>query len=313
MSGAKRYMPLRDRTRGRWFGILAALGVDLQYLTGKHGPCPFCGGKDRWPFTDHNHDGMWICNQCGSGSGTDLVMRFFGLAFRDAARRIEDVIGAEPPLPTKPKRDEKRIRCELNRMWGEAFPVRRGDPVDRWLRYRNVGFDLYPQSLRTVERLPYYDGPKITRWPAMLALVSAPDGSPASIHRTYLTKQGFKAPVPQPRKLYSSISNGSAVRLTPPSAALGIAEGIETALSAARLFGIPTWSVLCAHGIETFEPPPEVTALVIFGDNDANGVGQKAAYKLAVRLSERMKIDVKTPEQSGTDWNDELISRGDAA
>jgi putative DNA primase/helicase len=308
MSGAIRYTPLRDRARGRWPGILIGIGIDPRYLTGKHGPCPFCGGKDRWRFTDFNSDGLWICNQCGSGSGTDLVMRFLGLPFRDAAHRIEEVIGAEPTALPKPKRDEKRIRAQLERLWSEAWAVRRGDPVDQWLRYRGVGLDLYPQTLRSADWLPYYDGPKITRWPAMLALVSAPDGRPASIHRTYLTKQGFKAPVPKPRKLYSSIAPGSAIRLTPPRATLGIAEGIETALSTARLFGIPTWSVICAHGIETFEPPPQITSLIIFGDNDANGVGQKAAHALAARLADRIRVDVLIPDQPDTDWNDELVA-----
>src|ERR1019366_9474664 len=53
--------PLRERTRGRWRGILAAQGIDPRYLTGKNGPCPLCpGGKDRWRFTDLNGDGYWI-------------------------------------------------------------------------------------------------------------------------------------------------------------------------------------------------------------------------------------------------------------
>ena len=32
---------------GRWEGILLALGVDPVFLKKTHGPCPFCGGKDR--------------------------------------------------------------------------------------------------------------------------------------------------------------------------------------------------------------------------------------------------------------------------
>jgi putative DNA primase/helicase len=303
-----RYTPLRERARGRWRGILSALGVDPRYLTGKHGSCPFCGGKDRWRFTDYNNDGVWICNQCGIGSGTDLVMRFLELPFREAARRIEAVIGAEPP-PQRDQRDEKRIRASLNAMLSEARPVRRGDPTDCWLRYRGLDLNLYPQTLRTTERLRYYEGVKVSRWPAMLGLVSAPDGSLASIHRTYLTKQGFKAPVPQPRKLYSSVPTGSAVRLSPPRPTLGVAEGVETALSAARLFGIPTWSALCAHGIETFEPPPGITSLIIFGDNDTNGTGQTAAHALAARLADRIRVEVRLPGRAGSDWNDVLIAQ----
>jgi putative DNA primase/helicase len=309
MSNARHYTPLRHRARGRWPGILTALGVDPSYLTGKHGPCPFCGGTDRWRFTDHNEDGVWICNQCGSGSGTDLLMRFTGLPFKEVAQRIEAVIGNVIPVST-PKRDDKRTRERLHRLWLTSRPVRRGDPVDRWLRYRGVGFDLYPQSLRSSDRVPYYEDQNATFWPGMLALVCGPDGKLASIHRTYLTAQGFKAPVPKPRKLFSSVPKGSAIRLGPPQTIMGLAEGIETALAASRLFGIPTWAAICAHGIETFEPPPEVTSLLIFGDNDANGTGQKAAYTLAARLADRIKVDIRIPDQPDTDWNDELIAQG---
>jgi putative DNA primase/helicase len=304
-------IPIRDRTRGLWRLILPSFGITSRYLTGKNGPCPMCGGKDRWRFLDTNGDGTWICNNCGGDSGTVLLMKYLGMPFRDLAPQIEALIGIEQPRPVLPKRDDRRIRASLNAMWSEATPIRRGDPVDQWLRYRRVGLDVYPGSLRLAERLPYYDKPRISRWPAMLGLVSGPDGSPASIHRTYLTKQGFKAPVDSPRKLYSSIPKGSAIRLTLPAAILGIAEGIETALSTSKMFGVPTWSVLCAHGIETFEPPPQVSHLIIFADNDASGVGQKAAHTLAAQLADRIRVDVRIPEQPNTDWNDELI-RGTA-
>ena len=42
---------------GRWHGILTALGVPQEFLTGKHGPCPICGGKDRFRFDNKNGRG----------------------------------------------------------------------------------------------------------------------------------------------------------------------------------------------------------------------------------------------------------------
>ena len=44
--------PLADRARGRWAAILPQLGVSPSALTGKHGPCPLCGGRDRFRFDD---------------------------------------------------------------------------------------------------------------------------------------------------------------------------------------------------------------------------------------------------------------------
>ena len=40
----------KERAVGRWKSILPAFGVTPQQLTGKHGPCPLCGGKDRFRF-----------------------------------------------------------------------------------------------------------------------------------------------------------------------------------------------------------------------------------------------------------------------
>jgi Toprim domain-containing protein len=54
----------------------------------------------------------------------------------------------------------------------------------------------------------------------------------------------------------------SAVRLFPiPSDGhLGVAEGIETALSAAAIFGIPTWAALSDDGVARWQWPAEVSA-----------------------------------------------------
>jgi phage/plasmid primase-like uncharacterized protein len=112
--------------------------------------------------------------------------------------------------------------------------------------------------------------------------------------------------VEKPRKIVSKHGNGPHVRLTPVAAMLGIAEGIETALAASRLFGIPTWSVLSTYGVETFEPPAEVNHLIIYADHDLNGAGQKAAYALAARLAGTITVEVKIPDKPGTDWNDVL-------
>ena len=40
-----------DRARGRWREILPRLGLEPQFLVKKHGPCPLCGGKDRFRTT----------------------------------------------------------------------------------------------------------------------------------------------------------------------------------------------------------------------------------------------------------------------
>ena len=87
---------VKAAARGRWPEILTALGLDPKYLNPKkHQPCPNCGGKDRFRFTDHKQGGGFICNGCASdgGSGFDLLMLVSGYDFKEAVRAVAGVLG----------------------------------------------------------------------------------------------------------------------------------------------------------------------------------------------------------------------------
>jgi putative DNA primase/helicase len=137
-------------------------------------------------------------------------------------------------------------------------------------------------------------------------MVTGSDGAPSILHRTYLTADGRKASVISPRRLMpGTVAKGAAIRLVPAGEALGIAEGIETALSAAALFGVPCWAAVNAGMLAAWQPPPEVQRIIIFGDNDLNHAGQAAAYALAKRLGSHQRVvEVQFPDEVGADWND---------
>ncbi len=139
----------------------------------------------------------------------------------------------------------------------------------------------------------------------MIAMVTGPDGKPSILHRTYLTEDGRKAPVVEPRRLMpGTIAKGAAIRLAPAGEVLGIAEGIETALSASALFGVPCWAAVSAGMLAAWQPPSEAKRIIIFGDNDPNYAGQAAAYALAKRLGmDGRVVKVQIPAEVGTDWN----------
>ncbi|MGE8126032.1 DUF7146 domain-containing protein [Methylobacterium sp. NPDC080182] len=301
--------PLAERARGHWAALLPDLGVDRRYLTAKQGPCPICGGKTRFRFDDKEGRGTWICNHCGAGDGADLAMKVTGISFRDLAERLDPIIGEAPPATVKAGRTREDCRDSLNRLWRSASPVRPGDPVARYLRNR-VGLTSVPTCLRTVDHLRYQDD-EPSFHPAMIAMVTNPDGYPTTIHRTYLSQDGRKADVASPRRLMpGTIAPGSAVRLFDAGSTLGIAEGIETALAAAALFAIPVWAAVNASQLAKWVPPPEATEIVVFGDADAAFVGQAAAYALAHRLARKDRtVTVKLPDRVGTDWNDVLLEQ----
>jgi len=307
----------KDRARGQWRNILQAFGIDEKFLRGRNCPCPICGGRDRFRYIDRrgqDRDGMWVCNQCTPRPrpAVDLVIAFTGKPFREAIRMVDEIIGkdyvpAPAPSPT-PRDDTVRPAAYAEKVWRRGVPVRRGDVVDQYLRHRGVGMDIWPPCLRT-SALDWHrdeDTGVVTRHPAMFALICNPAGKPVAVHRTFLAPNGVgKANVAPPRKVAGRYGRGPTIRLMPAAAVMGIAEGIETALSAARMFKIPTWSVICAHGIETFEPPPGCEQLVIFADNDAHGRGQQAAEMLEARLRDRMRVRIRLPHLK--DWNDVIM------
>jgi len=308
----------KERARGLWRSILPRLGVDARFLTGHNCPCPICGGTDRFRFIDHkghDGDGMWVCNQCTPRArpAIDLVMKFTGLPFKDAMRKVDLLLqnAPAPPPPPRPSNNNAKMppSAYALRIWAAAKRVQRGDVVDRWLRSRSVGMDVYPDCLRTSDIEVYANGKtgEVSVHPAMIALICRADGKPVAVHRTYLAPDGMtKAAIDKPRKAAGRFGPSPTIRLAPLGPTLGLAEGLETALAAERLFSVPTWSVLSTYGVETFEPPPGVGRLIVFGDHDSNGAGQRAAKRLTARMGGRLAVEVRMPEQPNTDWNDVL-------
>lgn len=310
---------IQDRTRGRWRGILSGLGVETRFLTGKHTGCPLCNqGKDRYRFDDKGGDGTWICNACGSGNGVDFVMRLRGVEFADAKTIIEQHIGSAPVIVPKAEGRDDVHREKMAALWSRAEPLTGEDIASRYLRSRGIEMAAWPKYLRWLPDLPYYDdaGASVLH-PAMLAKYAAPDGKSGILHRTYLAEPGVKADVPKPRMLMpGKVPAGGAVRLAAAAETMGIAEGIETALSASLLFGIPVWSALTAGAVIKWEPPPEAKCVLIFGEHDRNFAGQHAAYSLAYRLkndakTKHLAVEVKVPDLDGADWNDVHVAQLD--
>jgi phage/plasmid primase-like uncharacterized protein len=60
----------------------------------------------------------------------------------------------------------------------------------------------------------------------------------------------------------------------------------------------------CANGMEKFVVPAGIERLVIFADNDKNGVGQTAAEKLRKRYAQIAEVCI--PDKLDTDWADML-------
>ena len=65
---------IKSLLRGHWRQALVEVGgFPPNVLDGKHHPCIFCGGKDRFEFSDKDGDGSIICRNCGKGIGDGIA------------------------------------------------------------------------------------------------------------------------------------------------------------------------------------------------------------------------------------------------
>lgn len=296
-------MKLRDHAKGKWPQIITAI-VGEQYAdTRKHQPCPKGDGTDRYRFSDVDGTGRFFC-ACSDGDkdGFDLLQCCQGVDFKGAAKLVESVIGAcedDDWQPEKPHWIHSAVK--------QATSV----PRSRYLEAR--GLKPVPELLFHRD-LPYYvDDNHLWSYPAMIAPIRKGDAIKA-YHVTYLDG-ARKAEVPTQRKILGGNGiKGGAIRLAQHGAVLGVAEGIETALSATALHNIPVWSVLNTSLMGELDIPEGVTTLVIFADHDENYAGHAAAYKLAHRAKCQgvTTVHVRIPEHPG-DWNDVLMSQKERA
>jgi len=278
---------LKDQTKGRWKEILTGLGVDQKLLNGYHQPCPFCGGVDRFRFTNHEGEGFYYCNQCGSGTAFHLAAQVLNKDYGEVCKMIEVLLGSGPLEPVKMDRsgDAEKVR----EIWKHSLDLVKDDPVCRYLIGRGIN-----TASKTLKFNPgVFDGQSHRSHPSMVAPIMGPTGEMLGVHITHLENpdadKWIKARIDAPkkqRKIAGTISGG-AIRLFDPDPddGVGIAEGIETALAVRQMWKVPCWSVMNATGIEKFKLPDQrPRRITIYADNDKNFVGLRAAYNLAHRL-----------------------------
>lgn len=227
---------------------------------------------------------------------------------RQVARAAADRLAAQ-------RRQWQDNAGRIAELWGRCLPVAAGDPVALYLAHRlRCALQVVPDCLRLHPALPYrLDGEVVGTWPAMVARLNAPDGRLVALHRTWLTPEGRKAPTPGPVKKLTPTAGplaGACIRLGWPAAggAVGIAEGIETALAARCAAGVPTVAAYSAGALAAWQWPDGLRRLLVFADADP--AGAEAADKLRARaFSAGLSVNVMTPTEPGADWCDVWADR----
>lgn len=327
----KQKVDVRDLATDRWPEILAEAGIGDEFLQNKHGPCPACGGKDRYRFDNKDGRGTYFCSGCGFGDGFTLLEKVHGWHFKESANFIREFFGGTtttltvvpPKAPVDDKEEKAKIRRTLIWTWKGAKAVTPGDPVWKYLvQTRKLPLTKVPSGIRFHPGLKYFDEDmkEVGTFPVMLTVVRDAAGKAVGLHRTYLTSDGQKAPVNEPKKLMKTCGlHGGAIRLSRVGRKLAVAEGIETAFAVMAISKLPCWATVSATLMPNVVIPPEVEEVTIFADNDipdkkGRRAGQDAAKALAERLrAEGKKVQVVIPSQPGTDFHDVYLQRQDEA
>jgi hypothetical protein len=229
-------------------------------------------GPKRGTFCDYSSDAKGdaialICQirNCSTGEAICWAQAWLG----DAPRLAIKPASTSPPAT--PERSSWALDLGRN-LWREAVPPQ-GTLAEAYAHYRGLAlepgmpFRFHPHAWRNKK-----NGPP---GPAMLALMTSPEtGEPSGIHLTYLRSGGAgKAEGPSPKIM---LGPPGIIRLSPDDAvttALGLAEGIETALSAMQRFGWrPVWAACSAGGIRRFPVLPSIENITIFADQDTAGI-----------------------------------------
>jgi hypothetical protein len=250
--------------------IEAVAGVRL-FRVGRRwrGACPLCGAsagkKGGGAFSVDKDQGLFKCFACdGRGDVIALEQALRGGTAREAAERLVGPgLALRPALPApaaavRTSKASEGSKGLAQRLWDQALaPPHRDDarathPLRAYFLGRGIEGPVMERALKRVRFAPRaYYGPdpfgEAMFLPAMVAQVVTESGPTGGVHLTYLDPQRnyAKTQIQPGKKMFGPQADldgrPGGVWLARPSGAgtLVVAEGIESALSAAILLDRP--------------------------------------------------------------------------
>lgn len=260
-------------------------------------------GDKRGRFFDHERG--------EGGDALELVRQVNGGTVGDAMRWARDWLGLDPsirpvapaiePAADLPVDDTERVERALA-IWAETVPLI-GTAAESYLRNRRIAPPDDVADLRFHPKCPAGEGQRL---PAMVALMrDIKTNEPRGIHRTFLKPDGTGKH--EAGKKMLGRAAGTVIKLCDDAdvtLGLGLAEGIENALSLWAYGWWPVWAAGSAGAIRTFPVLDGIETLTIFSDADDAGVGIEAARSCAMRWQAAGRsVEIHKPP-AGADWND---------
>jgi len=286
-------------TRDAW---LEAAGADLVRRLGgvwnnDRGMCLCPAHEDKSPSLSVRAGHRSLLFKCFAGCSTINVMkaiRLKGLNIPSAGGEIAPVASYRP--------DTAMFRRAWE-IWNEARPL--ADCAgDAYLKSR--GIQASTPMLRFHPRTPLGRGRQVRFRPALIAAIHE-CFELVSIQRLFLDQVGNRLATDLDKpKLTLSRPLGGAVQLLPAGSVLGLAEGVETAMSAAWLLDIPVWAALGSERLHRVVIPDLVERLILLPDNDRAG-RLAASRAMSAHVRPGRQLEVIWPWGRQNDWNDVLM------
>jgi putative DNA primase/helicase len=238
------------------------------------------------------------------GRRTVLLHCFAGCEFTDVIRAVRQRLclpGRQLPTDVREHEFAPRDFSPLaRRLWSEARDIA-GTLAERYLEGRGLAPPW--TDLRFHPRTPIGAGAYASFRPSLIAAIRDRTGLIA-VHRIVLDpRTAKKACELENPKLTLGRPMRGAVRLSKATRTLGLAEGVETAMSAARRLGIPVWAVVGSERFPLVDIPFDVNRLVLLPDRGAAGDRAADLAEIAHGKPDRT-IERLPPPGNFNDWND---------
>jgi hypothetical protein len=309
--------------------------VGVEYV----GPCPGCGGADRFGINSrkinkHGNRGVFGCRRCEAGGDVIALEQFLkGTKFRQAVKDLSGapIVEEDPSEAARKARYWRFLRETIEETVSGLAPIL-GSSAEIYLRDERCIDTTLPEVKRALENVSaigwhpsvYFSQddpskPLNELHGRRLGCIVGVMVNPATgerlgpIARTYLHR-GKKVGKAKTLKRAESERLG-VVRVSPEAniSQLGVVEGLETALAFLEMSGVPVWSAGSDSGLRFFPVVDGVEQLLIGVDNDATRPGERGASERAGRelrsrwLGAGRKARLLIPPGFKTDFNDVLM------
>jgi putative DNA primase/helicase len=225
---------------------------------------------------------------------------------------IEDVLAAlrrvrlhdDAPLQMPPARRQHDRQDLARRLWQASVPIA-GTPAAAYLVSRGL-HGPYPACLRYNSQTVLATGPRRRVLPALIAAVENGLGLLA-VQRTFLDLENLERKPFVDNKVALGRLGEGAVRLSPVEEELGLAEGVEDAMTAMAWFRTPTWAMGGLHRLGRIEIPPGVRRITLFGDRGPATAMVLRRARAHLTAQGRL-LEVRIPRHN-KDWNEAWCKR----